>query len=193
MKKILLGFALLTFAVATQAQDGFSKGNIFVSGGIGISSTNEKNSDTKTSDFAVTPSLGYMVSDNLAVGIGLGIGSSKTTVAGTTESEASAMNVGGFARYYFAPKSNFTMFGHLGVNYNSENDKTNEVKTTGMDIFVAPGFNYWVSKRLALEAVIGKIGYRSSKTDIDGDDGSTGFGLGIDLSSVSFGMVFKLK
>ena len=134
-----------------------------------------------------------MVSDNLAVGVGLGIGSSKTTIAGATDSDASTMNVGGFARYYFAPKSNFTMFGHLGINYNSENDKIAKVKTTGMDIFVAPGFNYWVSKNMALEAVIGKIGYSSSKTDVSGDKGSTGFGLGIDLSSVSFGMVFKLK
>lgn len=193
MKKILLGFALLTVTVASNAQDGFSKGNIFMSGGIGISSSNDKDADAKTSNFAVTPSLGYMVSDNLAVGVGLGIGSSKTTVAGNTASEASALSVGGFARYYFNPKNNFSMFGHLGVNYNSENDKTAEVKTTGMDVFVAPGFNYWISKNMALEAVIGKIGYSSSKTDEEGNKGSTDFGLGIDLSSVSFGMVFRLK
>jgi hypothetical protein len=191
MKKVIFSFVMIATAFVSNAQDGFSKGSKFLSGNFGISSSDNKDEVTKTSSFSVNPSVGYFISDNLAVGVGLGIGSNKVTVDGDTESESSTMSFGGFGRYYFSPKSKFTMFGHLGVNYNSSDEKVADFKTTGIEAFVAPGFNYWISNKLALEAVIGKIGYSTSKADFDGAESSSNFDFGLNLSSISFGMVMK--
>ena len=94
---------------------------------------------------------------------------------------------------YFSPKSKFSMFGHLGVNNQSYTDKTDpnaKYKESGLDIFAAPGFNYFISKNLSLEAVIGRIGYTSVKASSGTANakGTTNFNFGIDLTHVAFGM-----
>ena len=89
MKKIILTVAaVLAFGFAN-AQDteakafGFSKGDVLVEGNLGFGSTNDKNTDEKTSSFEFNPKAGYFLTDKIAVGIDLGIGSDKKKVAGT--------------------------------------------------------------------------------------------------------------
>lgn len=193
MKKVFLSIALITAFGVANAQEGFSKGNTFLTGSLGISSENDKDSDAKSNSTALSVGAGHFLSDHVAVGINVGFGSAKTTESSLTTEETSVMTAGAFGRYYFSPKSKFSMFGHLGVNYASLTDKTTnpDLKVTGMDIFAAPGFNYFVSKNLSLEAVIGRIGYSSAKADVTGAKGTTGFDFAIDLTSVTFGMNFK--
>ena len=192
MKKVFLSLALITTFGVANAQEGFSKGNTFLTGSLGISSQNDKDFEEKSNSTTFTVGVGHFLSDNVAVGVNLGIGSAKTTLVSVTTEETSAMAVGAFGRYYFSPKSKFSMFGHLGVNYLSGTDKLAEpdLKVTGMDIFAAPGFNYFVSKNLSLEAVIGRIGYTSIKASSGSVNakGTTGFDFGIDLTNVTFGM-----
>ena len=75
-------------------------------------------------------------------------------------------------------------------SYASMTDKTStpDLKVSGMEIFAAPGFNYFVSKNLSLEAVIGRVGYSSAKADVTGAKGTTNFDFGIDLTHIAFGM-----
>lgn len=188
MKKIMLSLCMLAAVGVANAQDGFSKGNTFITGSLGISSTNDKDADEKDNSTGINLGVGHFLTDNIAVGVGLGFGSSKSTDATTTTAESSTLAFGAFGRYYFSPKSKFSMFGHLGVNYATANNKLAKVKVNGMDIFAAPGFNYFVSKNLALEAVIGRIGYSSAKSDVTGAKGSSSFDFGIDLTSITFGM-----
>lgn len=192
MKKVFLSLALITTFGVANAQEGFSKGNTFLTGSLGISSENDKDADAKSNSTSVSIGVGHFLSNNVAVGVNLGFGSAKTTESSLTTEETSAMTVGAFGRYYFSPKSKFSMFGHLGVNYASITDKTTnpDLKVTGMDIFAAPGFNYFVSKNLSLEAVIGRIGYSSAKASSGSANakGTTGFDFGIDLTNVTFGM-----
>lgn len=190
MKKVFLSIALITAFGVANAQEGFSKGNTFLTGTLSISSENDKDADVKTNSNTIAVGVGHFLTDHVAVGIGLGFGSAKITETSTVTDETSALTAGAFGRYYFSPKSKFSMFGHLGVNYASITDKTTDpdFKVSGMDIFAAPGFNYFVSKNLSLEAVIGRIGYSSAKADVTGAKGTTAFDFGIDLSSVSFGM-----
>ena len=66
--------ALLVATVAASAQ-------VYVGGGIGIGSSKDAHAegvdvDAKTT-FYITPEIGYNLSDNLAVGIGLGYNHSK--------------------------------------------------------------------------------------------------------------------
>jgi outer membrane protein W len=193
MKKVFLSIALITAFGVANAQEGFSKGNTFLTGSLGISSENDKDADAKSNSTTFAVGVGHFLSDHIAVGINVGFGSAKTTESSLTTEETSAMTAGAFGRYYFSPKSKFSMFGHLGVNYASITDKTTnpDLKVTGMDIFAAPGFNYFVSKNLSLEAVIGRIGYSSVKADLTGAKGTTGFDFGIDLTNVTFGMNFR--
>jgi outer membrane protein len=192
MKKVFLSLALITTFGVANAQEGFSKGNTFLTGSLGISSINDKDTDTKSNSTTFAVGVGHFLSDNVAVGINVGFGSAKTTEVSLTTEETSAMTAGAFGRYYFSPKSKFSMFGHLGVNYVSVTDKTTnpDLKVTGMDIFAAPGFNYFVSKNLSLEAVIGRIGYSSAKASSGSANakGTTGFDFGLDLTHIAFGM-----
>ena len=190
MKKVIFSLAMLASVGIANAQDGYSKGNTFLTGSLGISSQNDKDANYKTNSTTINVGVGHFLSDNVAVGVGLGIGSNKETDGTTTVVEESTLAAGAFARYYFSPKSKFSMFGHLGVNYASATDKTSDpdLKISGMDIFAAPGFNYFISKNLSLEAVIGRIGYSSAKADVTGAKGTTAFDFGIDLTSVTFGM-----
>src|SRR5690554_4554520 len=82
MKKLILSamavFAL-SFAHAQEEEStfGFGEGDIFVEGNIGFGSTNNKNTEVKTSSFEFNPKAGYFISEDLAVGLELGFGSSK--------------------------------------------------------------------------------------------------------------------
>jgi outer membrane protein W len=193
MKKLILSIALIAAFGIANAQEGFSKGNTFLTGSLKISSQNDKDEDTKSNSTNFAVGVGHFLSDNFALGVNLGIGSARITEASNSTEETSEMNVGAFGRYYFSPKSKFSMLGHLGVNYTSMKYKTftPDLKFSGIDIFAAPGFNYFVSKNLSLEAVIGKIGYSSAKADVTGAKGTTNFNFNFDFSNVGFGMNFR--
>ena len=195
MKKVFFFLALITAFGVVKAQEGFSKGNTFLTGSLGVSSENDKDADSKSNSTTFSVGVGHFLSDNIAVGINVGFGSAKTTEVSLTTEETSAMTAGAFGRYYFSPKSKFSMFSHLGLNYASVTDKTTnpDLKATGMDIFAAPGFNYFISKNLSLEAVIGRIGYTSVKASSGSLNakGTTNFDFGIDLTNVTFGMNFR--
>ncbi len=200
MKKVLLtAVALFAFGFAN-AQDastgeGFSKGNVFVSGGVGISS--EKTGDAKTNGFNFSPKAGYFVTENIAVGLALGFASTKDQ----DDTKDTNFSAGAFGRYYFTPSSKFSVFGQLGVNVSNTKheevvtilgtEATIESKANGFDVKLAPGVSYFLSNNFAIEASFGALGYETTKPDADGADSTDTFGLNLDLSSINFGLVYK--
>ena len=164
MKKIILSiFALGTLAM--NAQDGsFSKGNVALSGEVG-------NLTTKILDANVSPSMMYFVSDNIALRGGLTFGNSSKTVGGVTTTESSDFGVNFGANYYFS-KSRFTPFIGASLGFGSGSDKiiggvnAGEVKISTMGLNVFPGVNAFLTKRLAMNASFGSLGY-STRTDTD--------------------------
>jgi len=194
MKKVFLFIALISiFGIAT-AQEGYSKGNTILSGTLGISSLNDKDDDTETNNTSFSVGVGNFLTQNIDIGVTVGYGSERVTESSIVTTDNSLFTAGAFGRYYFSPNSKFSIFGHLGVSYLILTDKTSnpDFKVTGMDVFAAPGFNYFISKNLSLEAVVGRIGYSSAKADVIGAKGATGFDFGIDLSNVTFGVNFRL-
>lgn len=199
MKKILLSaVAVMAFGFANAQEStgaGFSQGDVFITGSVGFG--NEKTGDNKTNTFNFSPKAGYFVTSNIAVGVQLGVTSTKETVdtpLGDIENKETALEVGAFGRYYFTPTRNFSFFGQLSAGYVSnkvENDGDPEYKENGVNIALAPGISYFVSDHIALEATFGILGYRTLKPDVDGADSTNTFNVGANFSDINFGMVYK--
>lgn len=199
MKKIVLTVAaVFAFGFANaqeETSEGFKKGDVFISGAVSFGST--KTGDFKTSDFEIAPSAGYFVTDNIALGLAFGYGSSKVDV-GTADATNSTLSVGAFGRYYFTPASKFSIFGQLGVNYmnydlefNPETGVPGESKGNGFGIGVAPGVSYFLAKNFAIEATFGILSYETLNPDEDGVDSTNGFNFGLDMRDIRLGLVYK--
>jgi len=198
MKKIILSaIAVCAFGFAN-AQDtttesaggkGFANGDIFVTGAVSIGS--EKEGDIKTTSFEINPRVGFFVSDNIAIGGQIGYSSDKTDDDGTTTDEASTLSIGAFGRYYFTPASDFSLFGQLGLNYNTTDHGDADYKTNGFDAGLGLGLSYFVSDNFAIEATFGALGFTSEKDDTDGAENQTSFDLGLDMRSIGLGLTYK--
>ncbi|MBM6500593.1 outer membrane protein [Flavobacterium macrobrachii] len=202
MKKIILSVAAIFAFGFANAQDkaaseGFAKGDVFISGSVGISSS--KTGDSKENNLSFSPRAAYFVDDNIALGLAIGYETQKI------DDGASATNTqtsfGAFGRYYVTPSSKFSLFAQLGVDITSNNSEfeveldgtVNAVDTEskGFNIGFAPGFHYFVSDKFALETSIGVLGYSSDDNGGNGVDKTNTFDLGLDFSNVMFGLTYK--
>ncbi|NUY82062.1 porin family protein [Flavobacterium sp. MAH-1] len=199
MKKVLLSVAaLFAFGIAS-AQDkettggkGFSNGDVFMTGAIGISS--EKQDEVKSTSFEIAPSAGMFVSDNIAVGLRLGFQSTKNEAPATEDEKITSFMVGAFGRYYTTPKNDFSFFAELGAYYMTnkvEQDPAPEFKTNTFGIALTPNISYFVSEHFALEAGFGALSYTNEKPDVDDAEAKNTFKLGLDLTQINFGLTYK--
>lgn len=199
MKKLILSAVAICAFTFANAQDkkestgvGFGEGDVFVSGAIGIGSTNDKNTSTKTSGFEIEPKVGFFVTENIALGAKIGYGSGKTKVNGNTTADDTSLSAGVFGRYNFSPKSQFSVFTELGFDYvTQENKLPGGLKENGFDIGLSLGLNYFVSNNFAIEASYAGLNYETRKFDAPGAQNETAFGLGGDLRAVSIGLLYK--
>ena len=206
MKKVLLtAIAVFGFTFAN-AQDsgasvnGFSKGNLFISGSVGVSS--EKTGNVKANGFTFSPRVGYFVSNNIAVGVALGFDSSKNDNGVNTINKGNQFSAGAFGRYYFMPSSQFSVFGQLGFNIDSTKSTTDVTfgnvttstvsKANGFGVALAPGVSYFLSNHFAIEATWGVLNFNSKKPDVAGADTTTNVNFGLNLNNLNFGLVYKL-
>ncbi len=198
MRKIILSVIALLSINFTNAQskiEGFSKGSIYASGSFGINYTSDKKVPTTSMDNNFSPSLGYFVTSNLAIGTKVNFG--WLTTPGNDggalyEVKSIKRGIGVFGRYYFTPANRFSLITNLGVDYNSTKpNKDSALKINEFSINVTPGINYFISNHFALEAGFGRLGYSSSKTNVYGVEPTREFGLDLDLSTISFGLTFK--
>ena len=191
MKKTVLLFVLaITGLLTVQAQEeGFVKGDIFISGSAGYSS--EDQGTEESSSFIIAPRIGYFVSENIAIGAVLGYSSQKVEeeLSGA-EIKTNTTNLGAFGRYYFSPASKFSLFGELGIAYVSTELEAGgaDVTLDGFGINVGPGIGYFLNSNFALEAYWGALNYTSLSTD--GFE-SKSFSIGADLVNINLGLIYK--
>jgi outer membrane protein len=203
MKKIILTVAAVFALSFANAQDkkeskgfGFSEGDIFVEGSLMMNSTNNKNTDVKTSSTDFAPKAGYLVSDNFAVGVSLGIESGKTT-SGSVTSKTSGFHVGAFGRYYFLELGErFKTYTEFGFAIGSDKSAAS-VKTNTFDLGAGLGMNYFVTPKVAISFGLGNvINYGTSKTDVSGDKGSNSMNVNVNVfnnffNTPTFGALYK--
>ena len=198
MKKIILTVAAvfaLTFANAQDKKEstgeGFSNGDLYLTGKAGFS--NDKTGNAKTDGFTLSPGVGYFISDNLALEGQLTYESSKDD-NGASSTKTTGFGIAGGVKYYWTPASKFSLSIGGNISYMSTKYDNGTTNVTGKEIgFNIPlGLNYFVSNDFALTSTWGGFGYSSNDNGGNGADKTTGFNLGVDLSSISFGLLYKL-
>lgn len=199
MKKIILTVAAVFAFGFANAQDkkesseGFSKGDVFVTGAFSINSTNNKNNDTKDNSFEIAPQVNYFLTENISLGAKISFSSDKQSVAGTDTQDDSAVAFGLAGRYYFTPASKFSVFGQLAAEYVTVTDNlsTPEFKVNGFGAGLGLGLNYFVSSNFSIETSLAVLNFSSAKADVAGAENVSNFEFGGDWRAVSFGVNYK--
>ena len=205
MKKIILTVAAvfaLTFANAQDKKEstgeGFSNGDLYLSGAAGFNSS--KTGDFKTDSWTLSPGVGYFISDNLAIEGQLNLmgGKDYQDVLGDGdlyEVKTSGFGIAAGVKYFWTPASKFSLSIGGNLSYDSIKEDATGLgdrtrKVIGLNVPL--GLNYFVSNDFALTTTWGGFGYSSDDNGGDGQEKTTGFNLGLDLSSISFGLLYKL-
>ncbi|MBF6641078.1 porin family protein [Flavobacterium sp. J49] len=204
MKKIILTVAAVFAFGFANAQDkkegseGFSKGDLYLSGTFNFS--NSKTGDFKTDSFTVAPGLGYFLTENLAIEGSLGFTSGKETLDITGDGDFFEVKSSGFGinagvKYFWTPASKFSLSVGGNVSYASikaEVDGLGESTSKIMGLNVPVGLHYFVSDKFAITTSWGGFAYSSNDNGGNGAEKTNTFDLGLDLSEVSFGLIYKL-
>ncbi|WP_452220679.1 outer membrane beta-barrel protein [Lacinutrix salivirga] len=204
MKKTLLIAAIAVFGFSNvNAQEdkptyGFTEGNVLIEGNLGFNSENDKNSETKTSNFTFNPKAGYFLNEDLAVGLTLSYNSFNEEVAGTDTEDGSTFGAGVFARYYFLDLGKrFKTFTEFNVGFDTTKDDISDFKSNGLGLGLGLGINYFVKENIAITFGLSDVlSYRSDKVDVDGAEAVTEFNGNVNVfnnffETAQFGLMFK--
>jgi outer membrane protein W len=63
-------------------------------------------------------------------------------------------------------------------------------KYTSIGVNVKPGLDYFLNKNWSIEATIGEFGYKNFKYKEEGAKALNNYNVGLNLSSVSFGVKY---
>lgn len=194
MKKLLLSAVIAVLGLSqVNAQDedatgGFNNGDLYVSGSLGFDSS--KQGDFKSNSLDFSPSVGYFVSDNIALELNLLVGSTKDV----DDDKTSRVGGGLGATYFFTPSNQFSFTLGAGFAYVSDTNKPDggpDFKVNSFAVAIAPGLNYFISDNFALRASIAALSYASAKADFDGAEAANNFSLNADLSNINLGVTYK--
>lgn len=168
-KSFILVFALVIATTIVDAQT--SSGNMMVGGSINFSSSSREGGSLKDySDFSFSPSFGYFISDNLAIGTSLTIATSRIGT-GSAKSTSNSFGLGPFARYYkFTSHESLAFFGQAGLSFLSgKTDPAfgNVTNNNAISFSIFPGAAYFLNEHWAMELSI--TGFRVESSDPDTD------------------------
>lgn len=215
VRTILVLLITLSLSLAAHETANAQTGTVFAGGGIGFSSQSDKLEGTAFEDFeesvitfSVTPSIGYYVTDDLAVGLGLGFESSSLEdEVDDIEQSRSVFFIAPFARYVSEVTESMKLFGQFGVTYGfgtgeeeTPGGNTIESEVTLIEVGIHPGLTFFLSESWAIEPTFGFLGYRSeSLLDrqevpdegfVDVERETSEFGLDLDLSTLQLGLKY---
>lgn len=220
MKKGILSLVLLGAAFSAQAQ--ISAGTTLLSGSIGYTQSENKTENayldqkSKTQVFNFTPTIGYFVAENLAVGVNLDFESTRTK--GTDyyyygspylsqfpasykfNNKTRTINAGLFARYYKFVGEKVAFFGQAGAGYSNfySNQKDGD-RPQGFYGNILPGVTFFPTNKFALELTARGLSYSRVSAKVgatnNGEDVKAiqnGFDLGFGLQDLRVGASFYL-
>lgn len=193
MKKIMMMAALMFATVAASAQ-------VYVGGGIGFGTSKEAHAEGTDVDsrntFYITPEIGYNLSDDFAVGIGLGYNYSKKG-----DRKTNGFSIEPYARWTFAKWERVSLFLDGGIGYGFDKDKTTtdlgngktvsvEQKTSQFYIGIRPGLKVNLTNQFALITKVGWFGWTCTMPDGDNMKNGSDFGLNLNGENLSFGLQY---
>ncbi len=170
-KNMIITTLLLTFSITSFAQT--EKGEFIIGGNFDFNT--KKHVGFTVTEFIFSPTVGYFVANNLAVGIGLDYSVTKFSAF-----KGESIAIMPFARYYFGKHDKLRFFGHAGIGLASGNlestDFSNRVSSYKSKKFTYKaglGASYFFTKNAALE---GMLQYSNTKYD-----NTLGFNLGLKI------------
>jgi len=148
MKKLILSLSLVAAAFVSHAQEARpGEGKIFAGGTVGFS----KVEDATT--FSFSPSLGYFISDKIAVG-------GRLSFQTISDDGGSSFGIGGFGRYYmsFSDDNKFYGFGEAALGFASTKPPGEGAESySSFGLGVAPGFGFYPGKQFAVEFTLPSV------------------------------------
>lgn len=166
MRKLILAGALAAFG-AMNAQT--ERGSWVVSGSTGIGFNNMttsaksggiKSEGEKVSTFTITPSVGYFVTDGLAIGLDLSY-SAITTKYSNSKTTVSTFGILPSATYYFKTASAVIPYLGAGLGYANmgnkmtENGRTDDYSQSGLAWKAKGGLVYMITPSVGLDVGVG--------------------------------------
>lgn len=209
MKKIMMTLAAVAVAATMNAQ-------VYVGGTLGLNFqnklANQENGDDATGmTFSIRPEIGYMLNEDMGVGIALGFGvntNSKADLqdelkgwnsinagAGTKYKNSQiAFEVAPYFRYNFVKLEKVNFFFDAGVGFGYISQKQSDDYTwsaTRFSIFVQPGVAVNLNEKVSFVAKLGDgLGFRSTK--VKDHDAQSTFGLDLkSLAGLQFGLYYN--
>ena len=202
MKKIFFLSLFCASAGVSDAQTPIKAGTVQLGGSISYYQqhsevTNAPSQNGDSQGFAISPSVGYFVANNLVVGINFGYSSAKTTnnnssVPYSIEQRNHSIAIGPFVEYYQMLTEQFGLTGTLGINYvhstfnGSGNNNNTESVGKGFYTGLTPGLVFFPISKLGIGASFGGLGYNHSNSKQDGDAST-------EVTSSSFSAIFGLN
>ena len=162
MKNLFLGAAIIATGLFSVSKAQLQKGNWMVGGNIITSDFGLKTGGGY--NFNLEPKAAYFINDNFALGGQVAFGFGGTKDGPTTYT----YSVGPMARYYFNDNQvdsllkhgRFFVEGNAGIGGESTTKGGNS--TTGLNLGVGPGYAYFISSNVAVEALVkynGVVGF----------------------------------
>ncbi len=205
MKKLILSIAAVAgLLVSTQAQT--EKGKFLLGGTAQYQSSKTDLDGAKASQLlSIVPNVGYFVSDNVALGTGVGYNWSKTPGASATGQNQSVV-VNPFGRYYASLNDQFKFFGQVAVplafgtvkSVDANGDTGSKTgSSTSIGAVVSPGFAWFPTKKIGIEFAFKGISYNkytvkdAADNDIKGAGNET-FNVGTNFFTPQIGVQFHL-
>lgn len=205
-KTMMIACGLFLATVTVYAQDS----KMWLGGTASYNSSSSDNVDTKISGGSFGPTFGYMINENLAVGLGLSYSGTKTTDGaedlGIEDSlgnpsfllykskSVSGLVISPFVRYYKGLGDNLKMYGQLSIGIGSgttswdvETGEVDDVKYSTLGLNVAPGIQYSLGDSWSVNAEVGLLGY-NSRTDKDAGLNDNLEPVDVKSSSIDFGL-----
>lgn len=207
MKKLLLSIVIALGAMTISAQEA---GSIWIGGTLGGNYSNPNSSikDRTIMSFNVNPEIGYILTENIGIGlrVGYNYGRDVATYETTSNGEISdktytrSYSVSPFVRTTFLKGSLGAFFVDAGgsIGYSkikdayrdSEYPAYNEEKSSKMNLYnlgISPGVAVNVLPNFSFIGKFGFLGYTHSRGK---GYTSNNYGLSLDLDDITFGAVF---
>lgn len=171
MKKLLILCLGVMFGLATLTHAQVLKSGHFLIGStIGFSSADSKvkqvlngveqtNSGPVSLQLNISPNLGYFLSDDLVLGIGMDYTFGRFREPNTDRTEDSNLLFGPFFRYYYDLGGNMAFFGEIDLGFGNSSDdqyigsNRQSIRTNIFSIGVGPGFTIYSDNAIGIETI----------------------------------------
>ncbi|WP_178984632.1 porin family protein [Winogradskyella helgolandensis] len=159
-------------------------------------------------NFNIAPKVGYIISDNLILGLGIGYSYLKTEFENENsndlninDSKTNSIEFFPYIKKFFPVskklalhlqgETRFTFRKNTFINYyNDERVNNSELLFIG----IRPGISYNMSKNILLQANVGSLGYQHASSEVDDveTEKSNSFGFNFNTSNLTFGLTILL-